>query len=167
MASVDEDERLRRWMINTADEHGAAVMHVRADEASAAYAFTVGAWRRFGKPEAVVIGLPREVAHAVLNTYVSRASAGERFKPGGSYDGFLQGCPMTVERIAKQHYAQFLGSAFLVYRDDDFPAVQLIAATPQGAFPWHEDAPRGFAEYQPVLTASGLPEGWTPGENGP
>ncbi|MFD0487085.1 uncharacterized protein DUF4262 [Saccharopolyspora erythraea NRRL 2338] len=166
-AVVDTDERLRSWLVNTAERDGAAVMHVAGDEHGAPYAFSVGAWRRFGKPEAVTIGLPKDVAHSVINTYVRRAAGGERFKPGQLYDGFLDGCWMTVEKVAKQHYPEFLGSAFLVYGDGDFPAVQLIAATPDGKFPWHDDAPGGFAEYQPVLTASGAPENWTPGSDGP
>ncbi|TDD53442.1 DUF4262 domain-containing protein [Saccharopolyspora elongata] len=167
-AVVDTDEALRKWMVNTADKHGAAVMHVAGDDSGAAYAFSVGAWRRFGKPEVVVIGLPKEVAHAVVNTYVQRVGGGERFQPGQLYDGFLQGCPVTFEKVALQHYPEYLGSAFLVYNGPDFPAVQLIASSPDdGKFPWQPDAPGGFREYQPVLTDSGLPESWTPGTDGP
>ncbi len=164
---VETDERLRKWLVNTAEEHGAAVMHVAGDEHRSSYAFSVGAWRRFGRPEAVAIGLPRDVANTVLNTYVERAGRGERFVSGRLYDHFLEGCPITTERVAKRHYPEFFGSAFLVYGSDDFPALQLIASTPEGAFPWHADAPRGFTEYQPVLTDSGLPESWTPGTDGP
>ena len=164
---VDTDEQLREWLVNTAEDHGAAIMHIAEDEQRAGYAFTVGAWRRFGKPEAVVIGLPRDVANAVLTTYVDRVGRGERFVPGQLYDRFLDGCPMTIEKVARRHYPEFLGSAFVVYGGDDFPALQLIAATPEGAFPWYHAAPHGFAEYQPVLTDSGLPESWTPGTDGP
>ena len=164
---VDTDEGLRRWLVNTADEQGAAVMHVGGDDRGAAYAFSVGAWRRFGKPEAVVIGLPREVAHAVINTYVQRTGNGEHFVPGRLYEGFLQGCPITVEKVAYEYYPEFLGSAVLVYGDDDFPALQIVASTPNGEFPWQPNAPAGFAEYQPILTRSGRPESWTPGHDGP
>lgn len=167
VAVAETDEELRKWLINTADEHGAAVLHVPGDESGAPYAFTVGSWRCFGKPEVVVIGLPKEVAHTVLNTYVQRSQGGERFATGRLYDGFLQGCPVTFEKVAKVHYPEYLGSAFAVYASDGFPAVQLIVSTPEGSFPWHADAPEGFAEYQPVLTASGEPESWTPGDDGP
>lgn len=167
-AVVDTDEALRKWMVNTAEQHGAAVMHVAGDDNGPAYAFSVGSWRRFGKPEVVVIGLPQEVAHSVVNTYVQRVGQGERLQPGQLYEGFLQGCPVTFEKVALQHYPEYLGSAFLVYNGPDFPAVQLIVSSPDGAkFPWQPDAPGGFREYQPVLTDSGLPESWTPGVNGP
>ena len=168
MSAVAETEQaLRKWLINTSEQHGAAVMHVAGDETGAPYAFSVGAWRRFGRPEVVAIGLPKEVGHAVINTYVQRAGAGETFVPGQLYDEFLQGCPITIEKIAKMHYPEYLGSAFAVYAGAGFPALQLIAATPEGNFPWQPDAPEGFAEYQPVLTESGEPESWTPGVDGP
>lgn len=166
-AVVETDDQLRRWLVDTAEQHGAAVLHVAADERGASHAFSVGAWRRFGKPEVVVIGLPREVAHAVVNNYVQRVGARERFVPGKLYAGFLEGCPVTFERVAKVHYPEYLGSAFTVYGGADFPALQLVAATPDGAFPWQDEAPQGFAQYQPVLTDSGVPESWTPGTDGP
>ncbi|MEU6129187.1 DUF4262 domain-containing protein [Saccharopolyspora sp. NPDC047091] len=164
---AETEEQLRQWLVDTAERHGAAVVHVAEDEGGAAHAFSVGAWRRFGKPEVVVIGLPKDVAQAVVDTYVARVSGGERFSPGQLYAGFLANCPVTFERIAKQHYPEYLGSAFTVYKGADFPAVQLIVAAPDGTFPWQPDAPGGFAEYQPVLTDSGAPERWTPGVDGP
>jgi hypothetical protein len=166
MTDVVDTERLRKWLVNTSEEHGAAVMHVAGDDDNASYAFSVGAWRRFGKPEAVVIGLPKEVAHAVINTYVQRVGGGERFSPGRLYEGFVAEAAVTVEKVAMQHYPEYLGSAMLVYGDPDFPAVQLLLPTAEGAFPWHDDAPPGFAEFQPVLTTSGRPESWTPGHDG-
>ncbi|GAA4869655.1 MULTISPECIES: DUF4262 domain-containing protein [Saccharopolyspora] len=162
------DEELRKWLVDTAEREGAAVVQVAGDEGGAPFAFSVGAWRRFGKPEVVVIGLPPEVAQSVIGQYVRRVSAGERFAPGQLYEGFLRGCPVTFERIDHRHYPEYLGSAFVVYGGDDFPAVQLIVASPEeGRFPWDDDAPGGFREYQPVLTASGAPESWRPGVDGP
>lgn len=168
MARVEQtDEELRKWLVDAAEEHGAAVMHVEGDEHGAPFAFSVGVWRRFGRPEAVAIGLPPDVANAVINTYVQRSAAQERFVPGRLYEGFVQDCPVAVEKVARPHYPEFLGSAFVVYGGPDFPAVQLIVPTPDGHFPWHQDAPEGFAAYQPVLTESGMPESWIPGADGP
>ena len=143
-AVVETDEQLRKWLVDTSEEHGAAVLHVAADDKGAGYAFSVGAWRRFGRPELVVIGLPREVAHAVVNTYVQRIAARERFAPGRLYEGFLEEVPVTFEKVAKVHYPEYLGSAFAVYRDGDFPALQLVLPSPEGAFPWQPEAPPGL-----------------------
>jgi hypothetical protein len=165
--SASEDVKLRKWLLRQADEHGNAVIQVPADEKGPPYAFSVGAWRRFGVAEAVVVGLPEQLAPTLINAYVARAHAGERIVPGQLYGDFFAGVPVTFERVAKGHYPEFFGSAFLLYRDGDFPALQIIVPTPAGSWPWEDDAPEGFAKWQPVLTESGLPESWTPGVNGP
>jgi hypothetical protein len=150
-----------------AEEYGNAVVEVAADQHGAGYVFSVGAWRRFGVPEAVVIGLPDGMGRVLINAYVGRASHGERFVPGQVYHDFFAGAPVVIERVAQGHYPEFFGSALLLYPTGDFPAVQLIVATPQGGWPWQPDAPAGFADWQPVLTESGYPESWTPGVDGP
>lgn len=166
--TAPSDEQLRRQLVDTADRHGAAVIQVEGDEEHAPYAFSVGAWRRFGKPELVVIGLPLEVAQSVINIYVGRVSQGERFVPGTLYEGFLEECPVTMEKVALEHYPMYFGSAMLVYDGPDFPAHQLLVSLPEShTFPWQPDAPEGFADFQPVLTSSGAPESWTPGRDGP
>ncbi|HEV8555299.1 MAG TPA: DUF4262 domain-containing protein [Actinophytocola sp.] len=163
----DEHEELRQWLFAQAEEHGNATVEVAGDEFGAGYVFTVGAWRRFGVAEAVAVGLPDGMGRVLVNAYVARARAGERFVLGRTYVDFFQETPVVLERVSRGHYPEFFGSALLLYPSGDFPAVQLIVATPQGAWPWQPDAPAGFAEWQPVLTASGAPESWTPGADGP
>lgn len=163
----EEDRRLRDFLIAQADAHGKAIVEVAGDSDGAPYTFSVGAWRRFGVPEAVTIGLPVGAGRALIDAYVDRASRGERFPPGHVWDDLLEGVLVTVERVNKGHYFEFFGSAFLVHPDGDFDAIQLITATPQDYWPWEPDAPPGFRLWQPVLTASGAPESWTPGVDGP
>lgn len=160
----DQQRQLREWIVEQSETRGNAVISVAEDEHGAGYCFTVSAWAMHGIPEAVVIGLPAEMAPVLLDAYVDRAAAGETFEFGAVYEDFFDGVPLTFERVAKGHYPEFLGSAFLVYPDGDFPAVQIIVAEPGGHWPWDADAPDGFAVWQPVLTESGRPESWTPGQ---
>jgi uncharacterized protein DUF4262 len=162
-----EQQDLRQWLLDQAEEHGNAVVEVAADEHGAGYVFSVGAWRRFGVPEAVVVGLPDGMGRVLINAYVRRAGAGERFEVGRVYRDFFDTAPVVLERVALGHYPEFLGSALLLYPSGDFPAVQLIVGTPGGDWPWQAGAPAGFAEWQPVLTESGTPASWTPGVDGP
>ncbi|MPZ80095.1 MAG: DUF4262 domain-containing protein [Actinophytocola sp.] len=164
---TDEERALRERLIADADEHGSAVVEVAGDEHSGPFCFTVGAWRRFGVPEAIVIGLPVGTGKILLDAYVRRAAAGERFLTGVRYKDFFEGVPVVLERVDKGHYFEYFGSAFLVYPKGDFPAVQLIVPTPEVVWPWHPHAPEGFARWQPILTESGRPQSWTPGVNGP
>ncbi|GGS48645.1 MULTISPECIES: DUF4262 domain-containing protein [Actinokineospora] len=166
-ALTPDEEQLREWLLHTADQDGYAAVEVAGDADGAPYAFTVGVWRRFAAPEAVVVGLPVDMARPLLDLYVRRTAEGERFYPGLPYLDFFEGTPVVVERVHKGHYPEFFGSAFLVYPQGDFPAMQLIVATPDGRFPWSPDAPDGFDIWQPVLTYTGRPETWRPGIDGP
>jgi hypothetical protein len=162
-----QDENFRRWLLDQAEQYGHAIVQVGGGPNDAPYAFTVGAWRRFGVAEAVVVGLPSEISQVLLSAYVDRAKGGERFLAGMVYEGFFEGVPVAFEQVAKGWYPEYFGSAFLLYAKGDFAALQIIVPTPQGNWPWHADAPPGFGAWQPILTTSGRPESWTPGVNGP
>ena len=152
---TSRDLQLRQWLLDQAEEHGAAVVQVAGENAEPPYAFTVGAWRRFGLAEGVAVGLPEEISQVLLLAYVNRARHGERFQPGSMHEGFFEGLPVAFEKVDAGWYPEYLGSAFLCYPTGHFPALQLIVPTPEGFWPWTEDAPAGFAHWQPILTASG------------
>jgi hypothetical protein len=158
---------LRDQLMAQAERQGAAIVEVEGDQDGAPYTFTVGAWQRLEVPEAVTIGLPIGAGQQLVRNYLRRAADGEEFAPGKVYDDLLEGVLVTVERVNRGHYFEFFGSAFLVYRTGDFPAVQLITATPDDLWPWEPEAPEDFDLWQPVLTESGAPESWTPGVDGP
>lgn len=158
----EEHRRLREWIVAQSEDRGNAVISVAGDEHGSGYCFTASAWAMHGVSEAVVVGLPKELAPVLLDAYVDRAAAGERFELGEVYHDFFKGVPVTFERVAAGHYPEYFGSAFLVYPDGDFPAVQIVVADSGGYWPWDRQAPRGFAAWQPVLTESGRPESWVP-----
>jgi hypothetical protein len=166
-ALTSQDQQLIDWIEEQARSRGNAVIAVPRDAKGSGYCFTACAWALHEVPEVVVIGLPDHMGPVLLDAYVDRAAAGERFEVGKPYDDFFQGVPVVFEVVAQGHYPEFFGSAFLIYPDGDFPAMQMIVGTPDGHLPWHAGAPEGFADWQPVLTESGLPESWTPGVDGP
>ncbi|MEU5696528.1 DUF4262 domain-containing protein [Actinosynnema sp. NPDC020468] len=167
MSLSPQDQNLRNWLLEQSERHGHAVVTVPEDAEGAGYAFSVGAWRRFGVAEAVVLGLPPEMAEVLIRMYVTRAGAGERFVPGKLYFDFFDGVPVTFERVFKGFYTEFLGSAFLLHPKGDFAAVQIVIPTTDGHWPWQESAPAGFGDWQLLLTESGRPESWNPGVSGP
>lgn len=166
-AATSEDQELVKWIEAQAKARGNAVISVPGDDNGSGYCFTACAWALHNVPEAVVVGLPEHLGPVLLDAYVDRAAAGVDFEIGRCYDDFFEGVPLVFEWVAKGHYPEYFGSAFLVYPDGDFPALQIIVATPDGHWPWDGSAPEGFAEWQPVLTETGVPESWTPGVDGP
>ncbi|MBV8934127.1 MAG: DUF4262 domain-containing protein [Kutzneria sp.] len=161
------DRALRQSLLDQAERDGNAVVQVAGDERGAPYCFTVGAWRRFGVAEAVVVGLPTQLGGQLVGAYVQACNRGIRFRPGELYDCFFTGVPVTLEKVAKGYYPEYFGSAFLLHPTGDFPAVQLLVPAANGHWPWHPSAPSGFSQWQPVLTDSGRPESWIPGVDGP
>ncbi|GAB3442252.1 DUF4262 domain-containing protein [Actinophytocola sediminis] len=162
-----EEVDLRDRLIAESDATGNAIVEVAAEDGEGPCTFSVGAWRRFGVPEGITVGLPPEAGRHLVNTYVRRAAAGKKYIPGVRYHDFFDGVPITFERVAKGHYFPYLGTAFLLHPAGDFPAVQLIVPTAALVWPWDEHAPPDFARWQPILTVSGRPESWVPGVNGP
>lgn len=153
-------QALRDSLIAEAEKRGNAIVSVPGEGAEAPYSFTAGAYRKYGIPEAVVIGLPRQLAPVLLDAYVDRAANGEEFEPGVLYEDFFEGVPLTFEHVAKPYLPAFFGTAFVLYPDGEFPAVQIIVPTPEGQWPWEDSAPEGFDRWQPILTESGVPESW-------
>jgi hypothetical protein len=165
-ALASGDQEIIDWIEAQAKARGNAVITVPSDDNGSGYSFTACAWAVHEVPEAVVVGLPDQMGPVLLDAYVDRAAAGRTFEPGKIYDDFFDGVPVIFEWVAQGHYTEYFGSAFLVYPEGDFPALQIIVATQDGQWPWSEDAPEGFAEWQPVLTESGVPESWVPGVDG-
>lgn len=166
-APVRTDEGMRRWLIETAERDGAAVIHIDETSTTAPFAFSVGLWRCCGRPEVIVVGLPPDAARVLVNAYIGRSRSGQMFAAGTLYRGFLENCEVTFEHVAHRFYPEWLGHGFLMYGPEGFPALQMLVSTPDGAWPWDDDAPEGLAQWQPVLTDTGLPESWRPGVDGP
>ncbi|WP_425475500.1 DUF4262 domain-containing protein [Mesorhizobium quangtriensis] len=92
------------------DEHGWHVTHVSGDDDSPAFTYSTGIFGLTGDPELIVLGLPMDVGHFVLNEYGNRRQRGETILIGDYYDGFLEGHLVT----------------FLAVKDED----QIMTADP-------------------------------------
>lgn len=102
-------------------------------------------------PEVIVIGLPRQLAHFIVNQYSSRARAGESFTSGKLFSGFLEGFDVRFEPVDRSYYAEYLGWGRWLYQGDDFETVQLIYPTTDGVWPDDSVASAHFKARQPLL----------------
>lgn len=64
--------------------------------------------------------------------------------------------PATA-RVAKRHFANFLGWSRWFYGGDEFPCLQLVWPDRSGLFPWEPDFDPEFGGDQPDPTE----QGWT------
>ena len=145
---LDEDERKT---IADVEDHGWHVVKVLEDDDGPAFDYTVGLQHSFGHPELIVVGLPLEVAHAVLNVAGQLIRRGVRYSEGPDFDDILENRACVFRTMPESRYRDYLGWALWFYDGASFPALQLIWPDPQGRWPWDPDVAAWFRETQMVI----------------
>ena len=136
-------------------EHGCTVIHVLGEGDLPPFAYSVGISEKTGRPEVIVIGLKRPMAHFVVNEYNTRVRTGEIFEAGKLYAGFLEGFDVMFKPVPPDVYPEYLGHDLAWYGDWRFKAVQLVYPATDGVWPWAAAASQAFRERQPVLARIG------------
>jgi hypothetical protein len=149
------DDRERVFLSNIR-EHGWFGVHVPADEEGPGFAFTSGFWVNAGHAELILFSINNDVAQAVFWDLFRDAQRGERLPVGRRIEGvFGRGVPAYAFRVARRHYAGFLGWSRWFHRGDDFPCLQLVWPDRAGRFPWETGFDAAFAGDQPDLSELG------------
>jgi hypothetical protein len=125
------------------------VVPARGDDP--AHAFTVGLFRSFDHPEAIVFGPSPRDLEELVQILGERVRGGERFDEGTVATGILPGRPVVFRRVADRHYPAWLGHAAWYHGGLRFPAVQCVWPDEAGNFPWDRWYPRALRGQQPVL----------------
>ncbi len=135
--------------------HGCHILQVLAEEDHPPWSYSIGIATNFQKPDLCVIGLKEPIAKFVINKYVSMLKQDENFLPGKLYSGFLEGFDVCFEEVAKKYYKDYFGWGHWYYNGDEFRMRQLVFPTTSGIYPWSENAPEDFQQWQPILTETG------------
>lgn len=112
------------------------VFLIPEDEEGPAFAFTLGLYRSFQHPEVLIMGLPLEAMHPILNGIGEQVGAGCQFSEGTLAPNILEGYNCTFRTIDRGNYAEVLGAAIESYRGKEFPALQCFWPDREGHFPW-------------------------------
>ena len=115
------------------------------------FAYSVGLFEGFKHPELLVIGLPKQVAHEVLNLLGERVKKGERFANGDVVEDVIDGYAVTFVEVEQGHYADYVGCGVWFYTGSGFPLLQVVWPDKKKRYPWDKDASEGFCEAQPLL----------------
>lgn len=120
-------------------DHGWHVVGVLDDDEGPGFSFTVGVYLRTLQPEILMMGMPVEVAHHILNAVASYLMAGGTIEPGTRYSDFVEGREVLFRPIHPTQFHEYLGCANWFYRRSGvpFPALQCFWPDKQGRFP-HE-----------------------------
>jgi hypothetical protein len=144
------DEQL---MANIA-AHGWHFVHVAAEENSPPFVFTIGLFEKRNHPEIILMGLPPQAAHGILNVLMVKIfGGGERMEPFARHDDVTETFPITFVPVAFEHYEEYLGYANWYYGSlpGPYPALQLVWPDKSGKFPWEPGYEEAFHALQPIL----------------
>ena len=137
--------------------HGWVVIRIEEDARGPAFAYSIGLTARFGHPEIIILGLPLDVAHDIINLVGDAVRRGSRYVAGGTYDEFLEGYDVTFRAVPRHQYDAYLGTALRFYDNESFTTLQLVYPTREGVWPWQDGAPESFRNRQPVLADESEP----------
>ncbi|MBL8804097.1 MAG: DUF4262 domain-containing protein [Planctomycetes bacterium] len=103
--------------------YGCHVLHVLEENKLPPFSYSLGIQRVSRAPEVLVVGLKQPLAHWLVNECNRRVRAGESFRQGEFYAGFLEGFEVRFEVVERQHYREHLGWARWLYGGDEFDAL--------------------------------------------
>jgi hypothetical protein len=135
-------------------EHGWHVVKVPDENESPGWAFSIGLHHSFSHPEIIIVGLPLDVMHRIINTIGSLIRTGRRFEHGVRSTNVVDDYTCAFSTVAPCWYAPLLGYAIWFYRGSHFPVLQCEWPDRDGRLP---DDPRFNASLlhaQPLLKHS-------------
>jgi len=133
--------------------HGCHILHVM-EEDYPRFTYSIGIEKTTNKPNLIITGLKRELAHWMINEYKRRITEGEVFEPKKFYQNFLEGFDVTLVEVDKKHYEEYLGWGLWYNKGASFNMLQLVFPSTSGVWPWNENASEDFTWFQPLLKAS-------------
>ena len=142
---------LDRDVIARVERYGWYVIKVLGGDAEPPFAYTVGLSQSFGHPEAIVVGLSGDVAHAILNLLGSRIEEGEVFGENQQVEDLIDGYPAALRAVSAPNKVSYLTYASWYNDDRDYPAFQLVYPDEAGQWPGDPSTSALFRSRQPLL----------------
>ena len=140
-------------VVDHVERFGWHVVKVHGDSVGPPFAYTIGLYESFGQPEAIVFGLndDLEAMHWLLNQVGPAVRDGRVLSQASSHDDFLPGHACVCLEVGADRYDEFVGQALRHYGGAEFPLVQLVWPSPQGAYPWDASLDEVNARRQPLI----------------
>src|SRR5688572_24365291 len=102
-------------------EHGWHVVKVMEAIEAPGFAYSIGLFETFQSPEVLLVGLPLDTMHLMINDVGDHLRAGHRYVAGGTYEEFLEGYDCTFRVVPRHQYRAYLGFGSWYYGNDEFP----------------------------------------------
>lgn len=140
---------------DTIDAYGCQIMIVAGTEYLPAYAYTIGLYQQFNKPEVICFGLLTDVMQTLLTQVKNCVEEGEEFQIQKEYTNFLKNeGKVTFINVDKIYFPEYLNAAIDFYENQDFTCLQLVWSDARGVFPWDKKFNHQYNYMQPLLDRS-------------
>jgi Domain of unknown function (DUF4262) len=115
------------------------------------WSYSIGLFETWQHPELIIIGRSRATTHAMLENLVMEIEA--QYPPDltDRVDHLLLGIRCRFLKVLPRYYNDYVGFARWYYRKRHFPLYQIVWAGEGGLYPWLQNAPKRFKQWQPVL----------------
>ena len=104
-----------------------------------------------------MFGLSLDIMHRLINDVEDAVRGGARFVAGQVSDEFLTGYEVTFRSVPAFQYAGHLGWANWLYKNDQFPVLQMIYPDRKHRWPWEPGVTEVFRAGQPILADISTP----------
>jgi hypothetical protein len=141
--------------------HGWSVLWIGGG--SVDFAYTVGLWHTFRRPELVMFGLTGRDMQNWLNTCVDRAGEHGWPEPHTPFGGVLEGFETQLRPVHESWHDPLFGTASRFYNGVTVPFLQLVWPDRTGTWPWLDGATASSRNRQAFAwlpVAEHPPGGW-------
>lgn len=141
----------RPHVVDDVREYGWHVAGVAADDVVPGWAYTIGLWHTYRRPDLAVVGLPVETCMAVVNVVGDQVRAGTVLQVDQPMNGVLENCTAILRQIRLEWYRDFFGQAIEFYRKPPLPMLQICWPDMEERFAWEDGVQGACRDRQPQL----------------
>lgn len=118
------------------------------------FAYTIGLQTTCAHPEFIIIGLPHDVSHPVLNELGRRIQSGDRFVAGDTIDELLEGCKCRMDTVEALWLSEYVGQALQFYDSPSVGYLQCLWPDRVGRYPSDQEFALALRFQQPWLAST-------------
>jgi Domain of unknown function (DUF4262) len=116
---------------------GRSFISVPRDATGPGFVYTIGLYERHRHPDLIVVGVPRNVGHWLLETMGARIEQGSRFKDNVKHGGILESpYHLAVRKVHRTNLPSYMGTALRHHGGTRFVAAQVFLPDFEDRLPW-------------------------------
>lgn len=130
---------------------GWSVVMIKETEYLPAFAYTIGIWETFSRPEIIAFGLHTKSLHILVNQAGDIIKSGNEIEKGKNYDDFFEDNNVQFIEVDAENISDYFGYGIDYYGSKNFPSIQLVWTDNNNKFPWETDFETELIFKQPLL----------------